>query len=169
MVRKQLFFIIVLNWSASLWLVWKLEYSCQIFIILFLYPLCVGLLRKWQCSASWLSSQVYVLCLRLWLVWFLNSSFVYLKKEQLTFAGWRSGLPCWLSGEHMPIMIPKPVTLHGSHGVSCFHVWYIVAIPDPGVVYCLRARHKCEREQSQWLFMNSGSQNPLSFNLVKVH
>ena len=45
--ENQPFFIIVLTWSASLWLVvWKIESSCHIFIILFLYPLCVGLLLK---------------------------------------------------------------------------------------------------------------------------
>ena len=37
--ENQPFFIIVLTWSACLWLVvWKLESSCQISIILFLYP-----------------------------------------------------------------------------------------------------------------------------------
>ena len=45
--ENQPFFNIVLTWSASLWLVvWKIERSCHISIILFLYPLCVGLLLK---------------------------------------------------------------------------------------------------------------------------
>ena len=78
-------------------------------IILFLYALSAELLLKEQCSASWLSSLVHVLRLRLWFVRFLGSSFVYQKKEQLTFAGWRFCLPCWLSGEHLPFMTPKPV------------------------------------------------------------
>ena len=39
-----------------------------------------------------------------------------------------------------------------------YHEWYIVAIPDLGFVYYLRDRHRCDQEQSQWLFMNSGSQ-----------
>ena len=29
---------------------------------------------------------------------------MYLKKEQPTFVRWRSGLPSWLSGEHLRIM-----------------------------------------------------------------
>ena len=56
-------------------------------IILFLYPLCVGLLLKKQCSASCLSSLIHVLCLHFWLVWLLKSSFVYLKKELPSFVG----------------------------------------------------------------------------------
>ena len=88
--EKQLFFIIILTWSANLWLVvWKLAYSCQISIILVLYYFCVGSLIKYLCIASLFSSVVHVLCLRLWFVCFLKSSFVYLKKEQLTFAGWQ--------------------------------------------------------------------------------
>ena len=88
--EKQPFCIIVLNWSSSLWLVaWKLKHSCQIFIILFLYPHGVGQLLKMQCNASWLCSQVQGFRLCLWLVWFLKSSFVYLKKVQPKFADWR--------------------------------------------------------------------------------
>ena len=49
-----------------------------------------------------------------------------------------------------------------------YHGWYIVAIPDPGVVYYLHARHRWDREQSRWLFMNSRSQKIQSLNLVKV-
>ena len=58
-----------------------------------------------------------------------------------------------------------------------YHGWYIVAIRDPGVVFDLRTWHRCDREQSYWLFINSGSQGKkfnreiylnLSFNLVKV-
>ena len=80
--EKQLFFITVLAWSARLWLVvWKFVHCCQISIILFLYPRSIGLLLKYQCSTSWLSSRVHVLCLYLRCVWFLRSSFVYLKKE----------------------------------------------------------------------------------------
>ena len=43
--ENQSFFIILLNWSASL-VVWKVAHSCQISIILFLYPLREGLLLK---------------------------------------------------------------------------------------------------------------------------
>ena len=104
------FFIIVLTWSASLWLVvGKLAHSCQISIILFLCPPCEGLLLKWQCSASGLSSLAHVLHFYLWSLWFLMSSFMYLKREHPTFAGWWSVLPCWLSREHQPIMTPNPV------------------------------------------------------------
>ena len=104
------FFIIVLTWSASLWLVvWKLIYSCQISIVLFIYPLCEGLLLKQQCSTSWLSSLVHFLRFGLWSLWLLMSSFMYLKREQPTFAGRQTGLSCWLSGEHLTIMTPKPV------------------------------------------------------------
>ena len=52
--------------------------------------------------------------------------------------------------------------------------WYIMAIPDPGVVFDLRTWHRCNWEQLYWLFINSGSQKRrgeyliLSFNLVKV-
>ena len=54
-----------------------------------------------------------------------------------------------------------------------FHERYIVAISDTGVDYYLRTRHRCDREQLLWLFMNSGSQKKfmdkfLSFNLGKV-
>ena len=67
--ENQTFFIIVLTGSPSLWLeVWKFESSCQISIILFQYPRCVGLLRKKQWNSSWLSSLVHVLSLGLWLV-----------------------------------------------------------------------------------------------------
>ena len=45
--ENQPFFVIVLSWSANLWLVvWNIESSCQISIILFLWPLCEGLLLK---------------------------------------------------------------------------------------------------------------------------
>ena len=45
--ENQLLFIIVLTWLARLWfVVWKLAHSCQISIILFLYPLCIELLLK---------------------------------------------------------------------------------------------------------------------------
>ena len=51
--ENQTFFFIGLTWSASLWLViWKLVYSCQISITLFLNPLGKVLLLKYQCSAS---------------------------------------------------------------------------------------------------------------------
>ena len=44
--ENQPLFIIVLTWSPSLWLIiWKLESSCHM-PILFLCPLCVGLLLK---------------------------------------------------------------------------------------------------------------------------
>ena len=55
-----------------------------------------------------------------------------------------------------------------------YHGWYIVAIPDAGVVYALRAWHRFDQEQSWRLFVNSGSRKKmnvlitLSFNLVKV-
>ena len=43
-----------------------------------------------------------------------------------------------------------------------YHAWYIVAIPEPGVVYDLRTWHWCDQEQLWWLYMKSGSQkNPL--------
>ena len=73
------FFIIVLTWSASLSLVWKLAHSCSMSIIFFLYQLSIGLLLKQQCNASWLCSLFHLLCLRSWFVWFLRSSFVCLK------------------------------------------------------------------------------------------
>ena len=97
--------------------------------------------------------------LRLWLLWFLKSSFVYLKKKQPTFTGWRSCLPCCLSEESQPIITPKPVACilrcviyliqHFLHG------WYIVAIPDQGVVYFLRAWLRSDREWSPWQCMSS--------------
>ena len=40
--ENQPFFIIVLTWLV----VWKFAHSCQISVILFLYPLCEGLLLK---------------------------------------------------------------------------------------------------------------------------
>ena len=92
-------------------------------------------------------------------------------KEQPTFVGWRSDLPCWLSGEHLPISLGPTlcniVIGHFEHG------YYILAIPDPGVVYDLHAWHRCDQEQLWWLYMNGGSQKksssfPFSFNLVKV-
>ena len=46
----------------------------------------------------------------------------------------------------------------------CFHRWYIVDIPDSGIVYYQHAWHRCDREQSWWLFMKSCSQrSTLSF------
>ena len=49
-----------------------------------------------------------------------------------------------------------------------YYVWYIVAIPKPGIVYYQRACHRCVREKSRWMFMISGSFNKiLRFNSVK--
>ena len=56
-----------------------------------------------------------------------------------------------------------------------YHGWYIVVLPDQGVVFDLRTWHKCDHVQLYWLFINSGTQkkfrevnlNP-SFYLVKV-
>ena len=39
-IENQPFFIFVLAWSVSLWLVWNLVHYSQISNILFLYPLC---------------------------------------------------------------------------------------------------------------------------------
>ena len=51
--ENQPFFMIVLTWSTSLWLViWNLAHSSQISVILFLYLLFEGLLLKYQWSAS---------------------------------------------------------------------------------------------------------------------
>ena len=137
--ENQHFFITVLTWSASLWLVvWKLAHSCQISIILFLYPLCVELLLKYQCSASCLSSLVLVLCLRLWSVWFLQSSFRYLKKKQPAFAGWRSFLPCWLSGKHLPIMTHKPV----AWVPRCVIFWFNIFIMG-GILWLYQSQDLC--------------------------
>ena len=58
-----------------------------------------------------------------------------------------------------------------------YHRWYIVAIPDPGVVFDLRIWHRCDHEQSYWLFINSVTHKRkknrevnlnLSFDVVKV-
>ena len=38
-----------------------------------------------------------------------------------------------------------------------YYGWYIVAISDPGVVYDLRTWHRCDWEQSLWLFGNNKS------------
>ena len=49
--------------------------------------------------------------------------------------------------------------------------WYIVAIPDPGVVYFQCTWYRCDREQSRWLLMNSWSwkkKKTLCFNLSKI-
>ena len=59
--ENQPFFIIVLNWPSSLWLVlWNLAHLWQTSIILFLY-IFFALLLEWQWSASFLSSLVHVL------------------------------------------------------------------------------------------------------------
>ena len=123
-----------------------------------------------------MSSIVYVLCLHLWFVWFLISAFVYLKKEQPTFAGWRSNLPYWLSGEHLPIMTIKRVACVPRFVIFSFNIFIIGGILwlyQTQVVYYLRASHRWDREQSEWLFMNSGypppQKNTLNLNLVKVH
>ena len=97
-------------------------------------------------------SLVPVLRLCLWLLWSLKSSFVYLKKEQATFSGWWSGLPRWLLGEHLMIMTLKPVArVPRCHILiqNFYHGWYIVATPNPGVVYYLRAWHRYDGEQSR--------------------
>ena len=39
-----------------------------------------------------------------------------------------------------------------------YHGWYIVAIPDPEFVFDLLTWHRCNREQSYWRLINSGSQ-----------
>ena len=104
-------------------------------------------------------------------MWFLKSSFVYLKKELTTFATWLSGLPCWLSGKHMPIMTPKPVV---SYFDSTFLSW---------VVYCGYTRYRVGllsvRLTQMWLRtvtvtvyeqrITHTQKNIFSFNLVKVH
>ena len=66
------------------------------------------LLLKYQCSTSCLSSPVYAFHLGPWLIGLLKSTFVYLKRDQPTFAGWQKVLQCWLSREHLPIMTPRP-------------------------------------------------------------
>ena len=123
--------------------------------------LCRLLLKK-QCRANWLSSLVHVLSLRPDWCPSLNRHSCTWKKEQTTFTGWRSDHPCRLSGEHLPIMTPKPVAWVPRYVIFWFSIfimgWYIVAIPDSGVVYYLCAWHGCDWEQSWWLFMNSGSQ-----------
>ena len=43
------------------------------------------------------------------------------------------------------------------HFQHFYHGWYMVAIPDQGVVYDLRVWHRCDWEQSHWLFMNCWS------------
>ena len=105
------------------------------------------------------------------------SSFMYLKNEQPTFVGRRSGLPCWLLGEYLLIMTPRPVAWVPRCIILWldifYHGWYIVAIPDPEVVYDLRAWYRCDQEQLWWLYMNTGSQKKkvhetLSFDQVKV-
>ena len=63
--------------------------------------------------------QVHVLRFVLWLLWFLKSSFVYLKKEQPTFAVWGKDLLSRLSEEHLPIMTPKPVAWVPCCVISC--------------------------------------------------
>ena len=71
--------------------------------------------------------------------------------------------PCCLDPTSCNIVIG-----HFNHG------WYIVAIPDPGVVYDLRARYRCDQEQLWCLYINSGSKKKkwvyetLSFDSVKV-
>ena len=78
-----------------------------------------------------------------WEIWL----FMYLKKEQQTFAGWRSDLPCWLSREHMPIMTPGPVGWVPRCVIFCFNIFimggilwlyqtqrfYIICAPDTDV------------------------------------
>ena len=85
-----------------------LKSSTFFFIILSLYPLCVGLFLKYLGNVGLLSSLVHFLCQCLWFVW-LVSSFVYLKKEQPTFLGCRSGLSWWSSREHLLIISSKPI------------------------------------------------------------
>ena len=140
-------------------MVWKLAHSCETSIILFLYPLCEGLLVKLQCSASWLSSLVHVLRLGLWLLWFV----VIRVPEQrpANICRMTHGSPilttrrapadhdtqtCYLGPTLCNIVIG-----HFNHGCN------IVSIPDPGVFYDLRAWYRCDKEQSWWLFVNSGS------------
>ena len=87
--ENQPFFIISLACSASTCLVLNLAHSHQISIILSLLLLWVELHLK-KSSASLLFSLVNFLCWCLWFVWQLLSSFVYLRKEQPTFAGYHS-------------------------------------------------------------------------------
>ena len=91
------FFIVVLIWSASQWI----TLACGLKTSTFL----PDLYHSFPIS----SSRAHVLRFGLWSLWFLTSSFMYLKREQPTFAAWRSVLPCWLLREHLLIMTPKPV------------------------------------------------------------
>ena len=101
----------------------------------FLYPLYVGLLLNYQCCASCLTSLVHVLRLCIWFLWFLKSSFVYLKKEQPTFAGLPSLFLCSLLGEHLSVMTPKPV----AWVPRCVIFWFNIL---SWVVYCGYTSHR---------------------------
>ena len=153
--------------------VWKLEHSCQISIILFLYPLCLVLLLKKQWSASWLSSLVHVLCLRLWSSRFLKSAFVYQKKEnsqlsqgddRVSHVGYQeSTCRSW----HQSLFA-------GSHIVSNF-----VSIFLALVVYCSYTRPRgcllSTRLTKNWLRIvtvtvhDRGVTKKASFNFINVH
>ena len=125
--KNQPFFIIVLTCC--------LKTSS---LLLDLYPLWVGLLQKLQCHASWLSSQVRVLCLCLLFLWFLKSSFTYLK---------RTANICRMTITSLMLAIRRAPADHDNQACCLgttlryifvqhfYHGWYSVAIPDPGFFF----------------------------------
>ena len=171
--QKTILFIIVLTWSASLWLVvWKLPHSCQTSGILFLYPICEGLLLKFQCSVSWFCSLV--LHFSLWSLWLLMLSFMFLKKEQPTFAGWLSGLPSWLSTEHLLITTPKPVVwvlrfvIFLSYVVYCGYIRRRGCFHASDIDVTENSYIGCSLTAGHWRKTGTEVYVTLSFNLVKV-
>ena len=181
---NQPVFIIVLTWSASLCLVvWKLESSCQIPIILFLYPLCVGLLQKLLCSTSWLFSRVYAFCLVLWLMWFLKWRLVFPEKRKANISMISIGSSI-LDITGTPAdhdtqvwgLIPTLCNIWIWYFIMGGILWlyqtkglFIICATDTGVTddshcYCsLRVGHKKKKNIYQ------KQQIILSFNLVNVH
>ena len=102
---------------------------------------------------------------------------MYLKKKQPSFVGCRLGLPCWLSGEHLPIMTPRTL----AWVPRCVILWLDILImgsilwlcqtqglfmkcrPDPDV-------KKNNYDGCTWTVghKEKSSSFPLSFNLLKV-
>ena len=81
-------------------------------------------------------------------------------------------LPCWLSGEHLPIMTPKPV----AWVPRCVILWLGIFIIGnifwqyqiQGVAYDLRPWHRYDQNSYDGCSWIAGHKKNLSFILVKV-
>ena len=140
-------FAVLFRWIIFVW---------HHLICLILYYSFVYVFFLWISSISRSENQPLLIIVltwsaSLWSMWFLTSLFMYLKKRAANIRRMTIGSPM-LAIRRTPgdpdtqacclgPTLCNSVIGHFNHG------WYIVALPDPGVVYDLRSWHRCDQEQ----------------------